>query len=505
MTAAMVAVISPAHAATSAPAALSGTPRITPPQAGAILAADALGETLPAGLKLELIKFLNENAIGSSNKKAAANIGLMNDQLAQSLINTALSGTALPNLPALGVNLPVNPNQPPTLQQIWDSYGLAKTVAVLMATYAAPDLEPWLSAHNARTVASYTKTKLNPPVTTGEPFEFFNSTNVSVGQTFTVTTTLDTDNLIAFALDMQIVTDLIAIHSPVSLAYSQTYTCKTAPTTGTYKGRCLALFPVVTALTQVSDRLLATNPSYTFAFPLTAGEFAARATTQDILQPAYDALGVLHTQKPRDRLVSSPFAGIAGLEALVPDTGLANLGSQAPPVNFYGLSSEPKTALTIGSQNLNLLTMPNNGIPVRTRAPLSRPIGPARLGNYGLGLTAGYRAAEVRSGRTDVLVIRWHNVGLSTLAAIPGGVSPALPFLPTAFAAVPPSALATIYYDVPAGEYSLTEERSDDQGAVYVTNWDIATAPPAVKVPPTLPNPAGLQPLANTITGLLLN
>ncbi|MGQ0620298.1 MAG: hypothetical protein ACT4QA_10315 [Panacagrimonas sp.] len=481
---------------------------LSPVAAGAALAATVLGETLPPGLQLQLIQFLRDTAANPNNPQGPAHLDAFSDALIQATLNTALNGVTLPDLPALGITLPITPGQVPTIKQVWDTYGVAKTAAFLVGSLVVPDLAPIVLPHNTRSAGSYSKT-VTSTVITGQPFVPLLTTGVVVGRNFTTTITLDSDNLVTTALDQNVVTDLIVVHAPLSVSLAVKGTC-----TRVVIGRCTQVSQ--TSSTFQNDKVFATNPTFTFAYPINAGQFPTRLTAQDAFQTAYDALGTLHTQKARDPLVTSPFASLPGFQPLVPGTGLADLATQAPPVNYFGLSTEAGSLAQALSQGLAspLLTALNQGT-IRTRERAAYPFvldldGPGLLPglavpDYALGLTAGYRAAEVRTGKVSIMVVRWHNIGTSTVGETVNNLGTQLgglgPVLTTVGGAVPASAPATIYYDVPVGAYTLSATRVDAQGAVYKNDWRVAAQGVNVPVPPTLPSVGGVVGGVGTVLG----
>ena len=280
--------------------------QLTPVQAGAAFAATLLGEQLPPELQLELVKFLRDNLESPTVPSNPEQVQAFVEALVQATLNTALNGVTLPNLARLGINLPIAPGEVPSIQQVWDTYGLAKTTAFLVASLVVPDAAPILLPGNIRVPATYTRTQ-TPNATTGQVFVPFLTTNVTVGQQFTNTTTINIDVLLSTALDNPTVTDLITIHAPTSVAVALTVTC-TRISSAVLGRRCTQIS--TTTATTTPSTVFATNPTYTFAYPLNAGQFPTRLTAQDLFQTAYDALGSVYKQKARDPLFVSPFASI---------------------------------------------------------------------------------------------------------------------------------------------------------------------------------------------------
>ncbi|MGQ0699027.1 MAG: hypothetical protein ACT4PZ_12390 [Panacagrimonas sp.] len=500
---ACVSVSEPARAATPAEEIVQAVSELTPVQAGATLAAQILGEQLPPGLQLQLVQFLRDTLENPNGPNGPAHLEAFSEALVQAVLNTALNGQLLPGLASLGISIPGLPaGQMPTIKQVWDIYGVSKTAAFLVASLVVPDLQPIVLPSNVRTVGTYTKTATST-VTTGSPFTPVVTTNVTVGRAFTTALTLDIDAMVAIALDQNVVTDLVTVHSPLSTTVAVTVTC-TQVTSALLGRRCINIS--TSTATTTNSKVLATNPTFTFAYPLNAGEFPTRPTAQDAFQIAYDALGSLYTQKARDPLFRSPFTGIPALSPLVPWTGVADLSTQAPPVNYFGLSTQAGSIAQTLAQGLvsPLLTAINQGqIRIREHAPSMQildldgagALPGIPLSDLALGVTAGYQAAEVRTGQLSTMVVRWHNIGTSTVSETLNGVLAqlGLPSLPPLLL---PSQPASIYYDVPAGEYVLTPARLDAAGAVYKVDWRVARPGYAIPVPPTLPSLGGL------VTGL---
>lgn len=511
----------PAAPSTASTAALPGfdTPSIlNPEEAAATLTALIMGQQLPAPIELELAKFLTDFS-STDPQQIAPEMAAMGEQLAQFLIGTLTAGSngelpmdRVPNLPIEG--LPAG--EMPSLDSIYAAYGAATTVSYLMAAYAVPDLAPWALPHNIRVVANQINTKTSNS-TSGNAFTPLVTSGVTVGQSFTNTTTLDIDALIATALDQHTVNDVILIQAPLSTSLNITVTC-----TRVLLNRCAGISTNVA--TTSNDKVLARDATYTFAYPLNAGQFPTRATATDLFQVAYDAMGSVHAQKPRDPIAASPFVNIPGLEALVPGTGLADLSTQAPAVNFYGFQGADGLLPTPGS--FALPTPSADSLP---------SLDGLSLASNRMGPTAGYRVEEVRAGKTNVMVVRWHNLGTETLGKAIDGVTgqllgslnstpalplplptgalplPALPTLPTgdlptdrlpSAAELLRSAPATISYAVPAGAYALTDNRVEGTDNVFATDFAIAGDPPALTLPPKLPTQGDLMALASVLQDL---
>ena len=149
-----------------------------------------------------------------------------------------------------------------------------------------------------------------------------------------------------------------------------------------------------------------------------------------------------------------------------------------------------------------------------------------------LGMTAGYAVNTVKTGKINIMAVRWHNLGTETLgraidnvgsqlqtaqlssltSQIPGldrvpGLDqlPSAPSLPAGIpsaATALKSAPATFYYDVPVGEYLLGTERVNGNSLIAL-DYPIAGTPPSLSLPPKLPSAADLQTLASNIQALL--
>lgn len=471
---------------------------LLPHEAAAVIAATVLGETLPPELTLELAKLVRDLDEAATAEAFAAKAQLTQD------LSTAVASLGLNGLPALNGTLAGSPFAPgTTLTQVYNTLGLVNTVAWLTGALIVPDLSPFLLPHNIRSVGTYTKTRTTT-ATSGQPFVPGFTTGVIVGRNFTTTINLDADLLTIAGIDQALLNDTLVIQAPIATQIDIRITC-----TRVTLGRCSQISSAAT--TSAPQRLLASNPSYRFAYPVNAGQFATRATASDALMIAYDALGRLDSQKPRDPIASSPFAGIPGFEALVPGTGLADLGTQAPKVTFYGLQTTSDATLLNSllaapvSPALNLLGL--GSLDLRKHQPVA-PQGLLDTGitlpRHRLGMTAGYRASEVRAGKTSIMIVRWQNLGSSTVIDGANNVLGALNAslsLPEPLALPFRSAPATFYYDVPADQYTLTAGRVDTQGGVYVIDYPVAAQAPGVALPPTVNLVAGLTTLTGLLTG----
>lgn len=295
-------------------------------------------------------------------------------------------------------------------------------------------------------------------------------------------------------------------------------------------GRCTDL-KVTTTTENVQDKVLATNASYTFAYPLNAGQFPTRATAMDIFQVAYDALGTLNDQKPREA-TAAPKVNSYGVQVTrggAVDTAASRL--LAPVFN----------ALPIGPLNIRRIdpVVGNNTNPLPLPLPFQAS-GSVNGQDFGsllqldsrLGMTAGYAVNTVKTGKINIMAVRWHNLGTETLgraianlgsalqttqlsgltAQIPGldrvpGLDQ-VPGVPSLSAGIPSAALAlksapaTFYYDVPEGEYVLGSERVNGNSLIAL-DYPIAGTPPSISLPPKMPSAADLQILANNIQALI--
>ncbi len=503
----MLLPVTSAFAGTAAEDYVKQASLLKPGHAAAVLTADLLGEPLPAGLSLELAKFLRDNSADADSDEAKANMAEFADAFVRSLVGTATNGPRTPqprqkaaaDLPAIP-SVPVDPAQP-VLPQLWNTYGLGVTLSWVVASYGAPDLAPWMLPGSARAIGTYTKSAVSPTVTTGTPFVPGLTAGVTVGTSYTLTAGTDIDALVLTALDSNVLTDAIAVHVPVSLQVAVTVTCTRATV---FLGVSRCAVPTSTnpsmstsTVTSMLDKVLATNATYTFGYPLNAGVFPTRATATDVLQVVYDALGTVWTQGPREKWLVSPFAGVGGLETLAPGTGVADLTTQAPPVSFFGMQTAVPASSSVNTVNTAFAALGLGNIPLRQSEPVALGAPLAAVKDWGMGPTAGYRVAEVRAGHNNLFVVRWHNLSTTTLGTFFDNLTAllgtaALPSL----AATLPSAQATVYYDVPTGEYAFGEDRMDAQGAVYKVDWTVARDAPTLTVPPTLPQGSALLPVA---------
>lgn len=471
-------------------------------QAAALLAVGTIGEQLPAELALELAKFMRDLEANPDVQEVQA----LKDELATK-VTTAVASLGLNQLPALNgtaLGVPFAPGT--TLQTIFDTLGVVNTVSWLAGSLIVPDLSPFLLPHNIRSVATYTKTR-TANATTGNVFTPGLTTNVTVGQSFTNTTTLDADVLTVAAIDQVLVSDTLAIQVPVATQLSLTVTC--TQITPAFLGRRCIRISTSTSLTTPS-KVLATNPSFRFAYPVNAGQFATRATASDALLIAYDLIGSVHSQIPAAAQFKSPFTLAPGFEALVPGTSLPELGTQSPPVTFYGLQTTTDAnlvnALSDGAVASAMRLAGLEPIDLR-RHPAVEPQGllgtMLSVPRHRLGMTAGYKAREIRAQQPNFMFVRWHNLGSSTvtdaLGNVVGALSPDL-VLPEPLILPFASAPATFYYDVPAGQYTISNDRTDAQGGVFVVDYGVAADAPPVVIPPRV-NLQGLSGLGGLLTG----
>ncbi|MDZ4297507.1 MAG: hypothetical protein U1A04_04195, partial [Moraxellaceae bacterium] len=65
------------------------------------------------------------------------------------------------------------------------------------------------------------------------------------------------------------------------------------------------------------------------------------------------------------------------------------------------------------------------------------------------------------------------------------------------------SSPATFYYDVPAGEYVLSDERVEGTNSVFATDYAIAGTLPTLSIPPKAPNLGDLQSMIAGIQALV--
>lgn len=476
---------------------------LTVDEAAALMAVNTLGEQLPAELALELAKFARDLEQTPDVQKAKA----MREQLASD-VTLAVASLGLNNLPALNgmaLGVPFEPGT--TLQTVFTTLGTANTVSWLAGSLIVPDLAPFLLPHNVRSIGTYTRT-VTATQTLGTTFVPLLTTNIAVGQSFTIRTTLDADVLTLAGIDQALVNDTLVVQLPVATQLDITTTCK-AITSALLGKRCTSVG--VTSSLTTPDKVFATHPSWRIAYPVNAGEFATRATASDLLLLAYDLIGSVHSQIPASGAFASPFANAPGFEVLVPGTSLPELGAQVPPVTFYGLQTTSDAAAIVntlidGVLGPVLRTAGLDPVDLRKHAPVAPVtlLDPSlSLPRYQLGVTAGYKAAEVRSQQPNFMFVRWHNLGGTTvtdaLGNVLGALSPDL-VLPDSLVLPLNSAPATFYYDVPAGEYTLTNNRVDAQGGLYVVDYAVAADAPPVVIPPTAGDVPGLL---NTLQMLL--
>lgn len=317
----------------------------------------------------------------------------------------AMSGRPVSVFLDLGRALPL----PQTVwsQDVWDTYGVALTTVYLLAAGSAPQTAPWILPSDFRLTALHTPTKVTGPVFEG---------NTNNGR---VWMQLDIDVVAGAAFDLHGVTDDIVLQLPISIYIEVNWRC-----TFSFFGICFAWsFGFVFNTPQT---IIARNARFVFAYPAAAGEFPTRATAMDIVQSVYDRLGVLNNQTARDQFMTDAVPG---------GPGVADLSTQAPRVNYFGVQQDP--------------SLPNPaGLRVRPRVA-GAPAAPAT----NAGVTAGFSASEVRAWQLNILIVRWHNIGT--------GTAPMGPTIP-----------ATFYYDVPGASDYFLGGRADAFGAVYYNDWD---------------------------------
>jgi len=473
---------------------------LTVAQASALIAVNATGETLPVELALELAKFARDLEANGDVAQAQAIKAELSTTVTRSVASLGLNNLPVLNGSVLGVPFSAGT----TLQTVFDTLGLASTVTWLAGAVLVPDLSPFLLPHNIRAIGAYTRTRTTT-ATSGQPFTPLVTTGVTLGRNFTTTINLDIDLLTIAGIDQALVSDTLVVQVPVASQIDIKITC-----TRVTVGLCTRISTTTTASTP--QRVLATNPSYRFAYPVNAGQFATRATASDALMIAYDLLGSVHTRQAGTAQFASPFVLAPGFEALVPGTSLPELSTQAPPVTFYGLQTTTDATLlntlTDGVVASALRLAGLNPVDLRRHPPVAAQ---GLLGTdlsvprHRLGMSAGYRASEVRAGKTNIMAVRWHNLGSSTvvdaLGNVLGALSPSL-VLPSPLVLPFASAPATFYYDVPADQYTLTAGRVDTQGGVYMVDYSVAADAPPVVLPPTVNLVAGLTTLTS-LTGLL--
>ena len=196
----------------------------------------------------------------------------------------------------------------------------------------------------------------------------------------------------------------------------------------------------------------------------------------------------------------------------MPGTGLSDLATQAPPVNYFGLSTREGAVVSQVTQGVvdpvldalklgKIRTRERDALPYTIDLDGGDALPGVTIPDYALGMTAAYRADEIRAGQVNVMVVRWHNIGALTVGETLDNVSGELGFPNTDYAGALPSAPASIFYDVPAGQYIFGEARADTRGAVYKTDWRVAAPGLDIPIPPTLPEPGLLQNLLGS--GLL--
>lgn len=302
-------------------------------------------------------------------------------------------------------------------QDTWDNYGLAVEVVLLAVAMQAPELAGWILPHDIRVMATHIAIRIVGPVREG---------NTNNGR---VWTQAYADAIVGIAMDNHGLVDALVFQIPITLYVELSWRC-----TRTLFGTCVGWS--YSTLSGPGDPVIATNATYTFAYPANAGQLATRATGQDLLQSVYDRLGRLSHAGETDY----------ALRAQLADTPGANeLATQAPPVSFAGTQLPSELADLWGFLRNARVHPPATGIDVAGAASIPANLGP----------TVGYKATKVQNGDLNILVVRWHNLALQDLAA-PG----------------------TFYYDVPAGEYKLTNARVDAWGGVYIQDWAVAGSLP---------------------------
>lgn len=154
---------------------------------------------------------------------------------------------------------------------------------------------------------------------------------------------------------------------------------------------------------ELPDVAIATDAAYVFAVPAQAGQLATRATAMDLLQSIWDRLGFVYFQKPRER-TSAPLAGNT--------PGLGDLGTAAPPVNYYGLQVSPRVPAIPSPSLPGPLGDVRKDIHTRVRADFELP-------GDSTGVTGAFTMTQIRTWRLNLGFVRWQNVGTGTGTDMP--------------------------------------------------------------------------------------
>lgn len=309
--------------------------------------------------------------------------------------------------------------QPRTVwqQETWDTYGLVVELALVTLALSAPDLAGWILPNNIRVLVTHVAVRIVGPVQEG------NSNNGRIW------TQGYADALVGIAMDNHGLTDALVLQLPITLYVELNWRC-----TQTVFGVCVGW--AFNTITGPGDSVVATNAQYTFAYPATGGEIATRVTGQDLLQSVYDRLGTLPFAAPTEFLLSPQAADTPGANELM---------TQAPPVTYTG-TQLPYELTDVWGMFRNARIHP--------RVPGLDVAGFVNVG-LNLGPTVGYTAEKVENGHLTMLIVRWHNTAIEEIA------SP-----------------ATFYYDVPPGQYKLTDARVDAWGGVVIQDWQVAAGLP---------------------------
>lgn len=167
-------------------------------------------------------------------------------------------------------------------------------------------------------------------------------------------------------------------------------------------------------------RVIASDVTFEHAFPAGAGQFATRAESSDALMLAYDALGNLNHQKAREATAAPPadpelppevpaLPPAPGLPPEVPSTpegrpGLGDLGAQSPQVNYFGTQADKSMVPPAPPEAPDTSDVPE----VRNRD---------NVDPLATGVTAGHQATTINSWESNLLFVRWNNVGTGTEGA----------------------------------------------------------------------------------------
>lgn len=345
-------------------------------QAARLLDAIGAGEAIPAEQAVDLLRFLRDAPATDAGLEPAVR------QWAGLTLQRGVDG--------VGADA--------WQQGTWDTLGTAMTVAYLAAAPVAPGV---VLPHDLRIPGLYLDLSVYAGCTG----------NIGRGYCYAGAIA---DILALVALNIHLTSDSAVLQLPLAIEIRLNWSCG-------WTG-CRFWFE-----TLLPESLIATNAQYVFAYPFGSGEFASRVTDSDILQMAYDRLGGIAWQKPREVTAAAPLAGTP-VDAQVPGgtPGLSDLHAVAPAANYYGLQVPPEVP---GKPPLPALpSTPAPPVPVAVPVDVGTLYAQPRTrvrDDFGTvpvdsaGVTAAFTMSQIRAWHLNIAILRWKNIGTGTLGELP--------------------------------------------------------------------------------------